>query len=317
MESRRVNCFCALALLIAAVPGWAETESGDSGESPAPAVPVDEIALELSSPVVRLGIVGWDFQYRTYQGSLPEADDQTGITNVFTIAWPFELSNGWNLQLQMTIPVLGDQPNWKPEWYLDYAEFVLRQIPSLDPAAGELTPGHDHMGDIGLDIGFSKVSEDGFITMWGLSNVMPTSEDLSASRDQWLLGPEFAFGQMTDWGLYGIRAKHLTNIYGEVNNEVEGVDTNETTLELFYTYALGNGWQIESNPTIMYDWEAVSGNEWTLPLGAGASKTVRFGSVPTKFAFDIQYFVLSPDRLGPEWMFRFAITPVFSSKILN
>ena len=80
---------------------------------------------------------------------------------------------------------------------------------------------------------------------------------------------------------------------------------------------MGNGWQIESNPTILYDWEAISGHEWTVPIGAGVSKTMRLGSVPVKLAFDIQNFVVSPDRFGPKWQFTLSFTPVISTKLLR
>ena len=80
---------------------------------------------------------------------------------------------------------------------------------------------------------------------------------------------------------------------------------------------MGNGWQIESNPTILYDWEAISGHEWTVPIGVGASKTMRLGRVPVKLAFDVQEYVLSSDRLGPDWQVTFSITPVLSTKLLR
>jgi hypothetical protein len=317
MSTMYTKWTCILALLGAPALGWAEPASNEAGESHEQAVSVDDIALELSSPASRLLSLGWDFEYRTYQGDLPEADEQTGISNIFTLSWPIQLRSGKTLQLRTTIPVLGDQPYWKPVWYLDYTEVTLRAVPDLDPTVGEFSPGHDHLQDVGLDFGISDVNESGFISYWGIANVLPTSEDLSAERGQWLLGPDLAFGQITDWGLYGVRFRHLTSVTGEGNHEVENLDTNETTLELFYTYALGNGWQIESNPVVLYDWEAVSGNEWTVPIGAGASKTVMLGRVPMKLAFDLQYFVVSPDRLGPEWLFRMALTPVFSSKLLQ
>ena len=237
-------------------------------------ISVDEIALELSNPVTALRSLAWDIEYRTYQGDLPAANDQTGITNVFTTSWPIKLSNGKSLLLSATLPIKGDQPYWKPVFYLDYDDFVIRQLPNIDETMGGFGSGHDHMGDIGIDIGYGGVNESGFISMLGLATVLPTSEDTSAARQQWLLGPEIALGQVTSWGLLSARVKHLTNIDGEGDQELGKLDTNETTLKLFFAYALGNGWQIESNPIILYDWEAVSGNEWTVPIGAGVSKTI-------------------------------------------
>ena len=295
----------------------AATASDESPVDDRPAISVDEIALELSNPVTALRSLAWDIEYRTYQGDLPEAGDQTGLTNVFTTSWPIKLSNGKNLLLSATLPIKSDQPYWKPVLYLDWDEFVIRQVPFIDETMGGFSSGHDHMGDIGIDIGYGGVNENGFLSMVGIATVFPTSEDQSARRGQWLIGPEFALGQVTRWGLFGVRAKHLTDIDGESVQEVGKLDTNETTLKLFYAYALGNGWQIESNPIILYDWEAVSGNEWIVPIGLGMSKTIMLGRVGTKLAFDIQHYVVSPDRFGPEWLFTFSLTPVLSSKLLR
>ena len=146
----------------------------------------------------------------------------------------------------------------------------------------------------------------------GLASVLPFSEDRSTSRDLVLLGPEFSLGQVTRWGLIGAKAKHLTSVARE-----DQWETNDTTVKIFFAYGLGNGWQIESNPIIFYDWEAVSGNEWTVPIGAGVSKTMMVGSVPLKLAFEIQKYVVTPDRFGPEWLFRFSLTPVLSTRLLR
>ena len=112
--------------------------------------------------------------------------------------------------------------------------------------------------------------------------------------------------------MIGARAKHLTDVSGDRPWSI-----NETTVKIFFAYGLSNGWQIESNPIILYDWEAASGNEWTVPIGAGMSKTAMPGGVPLKLAFEIQHFVISPDRFGPEWLLKVSFTPVISTKLLR
>ena len=307
---------CIFALLGSAAFALAEPASDESVKPVSSALSVDEIALELSSPAPRLGGIAVDMEYTTFQGSLPEADDQTAFRSVITGSWPIRLSSGNDLLLRATLPILGDQPYWQPANRRDYADFVIRQVPSIDPTTGQFITGHDHLGDISVDVGYGGVNENGLTHMFGIVITAPTSEDRSARRAQWLVGPEIALGRTTRWGLYGVRAQHLTDISGEGKQEVD-LDTNETTLRLSFAYALGNGWQIESNPVISYDWEAVSDNKWTVPVGAGVSKTVLLGSVPMKMAVELHNYVVSPDRFGPEWLLRFAVTPVFSSKLLR
>jgi hypothetical protein len=274
---------------------------------------VAEIALELNTPFSRLPNVSWALEYRTYQGDLPGAGDQTALKNVFAVSWPFEMDNGRSLLLRAALPVLGDQPAWQREAGLEYTEFAIRQAPDIDPATGEFILGHNHMGDLAFGLSYGGVNENGVISSLGIANVAQTSEDGSGKRNQWLMGPEASLGQYTDWGLVGIRATHLTDIYGEPAS-LPGMKTNETTLEIYLTYAFGNGWQFESNPVILFDWEAVSGNKWSIPVSAGLSKTSMFGRFPVKIAVDLQHFVVSADRFGPEWLFRFSLTPFVSSE---
>lgn len=273
---------------------------------------VDQIALEFNSPFSRLSSFSWDYEYRTYQGELPGAGEQTGIKNLFTTSWPIRLRNGKNLLIRAMLPHYGNQPGWQPNIWVEYSESTIRQVPSFNEETEGFVTGHDHLGDFAFDISYGSVTENGLISSFGIASVSNTSEDGSAKRNSWLMGPQVALGQFTDWGLIGMRATHLTDIYGDGPEALPGMHTNETTLELFFSYAYANGWQIESKPTILYDWEAVSGNNWSVPISAGLSRTFLAGRMPMRLAFDLQHFVLSPDRFGPEWLFRFSLAAAFS-----
>ena len=309
---RRFHGSYLTALLLLPGLGAANGATGLTYDDIGPAKSFDEIALELSDPANGLRGITWDIEFTQYQGNLREANEQTSLRNIFTLSWPVRFNNGRHLMLRATIPVNSDQPGWKPLPELDWADFLLRQAPEIwnEQTAG-FGVGHDHIGAIGFDIGYGGSNENGFSSMFAIANVTPTSEDGSARRNQWLIGPEISFAKVTGWGLFGLRARHLTDLYGEGEHLVEDVHTNETTLRLNFAYALGNGWLIESNPEILYDWEAVSGNEWIVPVGAGASRTFGIGRVPVKMGFELQYFVVSPDRFGPEWQIRFLLAPVF------
>ena len=311
----RCKSIGAVALLALSALGFAGPAACEPGSF---SLPVDEIALELSNPVTALRNFGFEGEYRTYQGDLPGADDLDSYRMVFTPSWPIPLGNGKNLLLRARIPVNGDQPSWNPVTYLTWEEFLVRQAPapgsdpnsrwSLDPETGSFSYGHDNLGNIGFDVGYGGVTDSGLISALSLVNVAVTSDDLSARRGQWLLGPEVTLGRFTQWGLIGVRAKHLTNVHGEGDQELD-YDTNETTLNVFVAYSLGQGWQIESNPVILYDWEAVSGNQWYVPVGAGVSRTMRLGRRPVKIGVELQHFVVSPERFGKEWLLKFNLTP--------
>ncbi len=314
---RLLRSACCIVFFALPVLGQSVASANEVAAIQSRAFSVDEIALELENPVTGLRSFGWDLRYTTFQGNLPDADSQTAYSGVFAPSWPIRLSNGKHLLLSATITINGDQPGWKPVGWIDYAGWLIRQLPDFDETVGGFASGHGHLDNLAFEIGYGGVDENGVISKFGIANVAPTSDDRSAMRRQWLIGPELALGRMTSWGLYGMRAKHLTDIWTGSDPQDVDFNTNETTLKLFFAYSLGNGWQIEANPVILYDWEAVSGNEWTVPVGAGVSKTFMLGKAPVKLGVEIQNHVVSPDRFGPEWLVNLNLTPVISTRLLR
>jgi len=286
---------------------------GDDTTTP-PVMSTDEIAKELSNPVTALRSIGNEIEFSSFQGSLPGSDDQSELIYRFSPSFPVQLQNGKNILIRASIPVFLREPEWlvdfgHPAWVdgRDYTDFLLRQSPQITPDSGDFRTAHGHLGDFNYDIAYGGVSGNGFIAMYGIAGVFASSQNTSGSRNQTLLGPEVAFGKRADWGVIGVWLKHLVDITGD-----KTFNTNESTLDLFFAYSLGNGWQIISNPTILYDWEADRGNELLLPLGGGVAKTTRIGKIPVKMELEIQNYLVSPDRFGPQWLLSFKITPVIS-----
>lgn len=271
---------------------------------------LDEIAIDLINPVSSLGTMINDFNYTTFQGDLPESDDQDRWEYNITPSIPFPLSNGKTIVLRFTFPINLGEPTYLADGQ-EYAAWRIRQDADVIPADGAFFSGHSFLDDLSFDLSYGGTRDDGFISMYGIKVVMPTSRDASIERDQWLLGPEVAFGKITDWGIYGVKASHLTNV-ADLNKEDRGYDfnTNITSLKIFFAYGLGNGWQVISNPDIQYDWEGAGSNKLALPLGIGIAKTTRLGKIPFKVSAEIQNYLASPDAFGPQWQLKLNITPV-------
>ncbi|MEO9779411.1 MAG: hypothetical protein ABJH07_15470 [Sedimentitalea sp.] len=83
-----------------------------------------------------------------------------------------------------------------------------------------------------------------------------------------------------------------------------------TSVQAFVFYGLGNGWLIGSGPTISYDWNAASGDEWTVPLQMALSKTTSIGSGIIKLNFSVERNVVRPSAFAEDWTYTFAISPV-------
>jgi hypothetical protein len=267
---------------------------------------LDDIARDLSNPVSAISYIANDFEYRTYQGDLPGAGDQTSEVYLFRPSVGIPLRNGRNIMLRAAVPIHLSQPKYVADH--EYYDHLIRQRADIMPRDGEFETGHSFEGDMFYDAAYGGISDNGWITMYGVAGVLGTSKDGSAARNQNLLGPEFAFGKVTGWGVIGTWLTHMVDVSG--SGWVE-VDTQLTSARIFFSYSLGNGWQIFSNPVITYDWEAVSGNKLLLPISAGVSKLTRIGKMPLNLALDIQNYIVSPDAYGPEWLMRFTVTPVF------
>ena len=61
---------------------------------------------------------------------------------------------------------------------------------------------------------------------------------------------------------------------------------------------LPNAWQVGFNPGITYDHKASKGNRWNVPVGIVVAKMTKFGGLPVKIQFGIEYSVVSQDDFG-------------------
>lgn len=269
---------------------------------------LDEIATDLVNPASGIAHIANDVVYRTSQGDLPDAGDQTGVNYLFRPSLGLSLANGKKVLFRATVPLVYKQAKYVAD--REYYDYLIRQRADTMPTDGFFETGHSFLGDISYDFAYGGVSDNNWITMYGIAGLLATSKDTSAARGQYLLGPEFALGKVTDWGVIGAWATHLVDVSGD---NPANIDTRLTSLKVFFAYGLGNGWQLISNPVITYDWEGASGNKLLLPIGGGIAKTTRIGRIPVQLALDIQNYVVSPDAFGPKWLMTFRFTPVFAN----
>ncbi|MCP4259966.1 MAG: hypothetical protein GY774_21000 [Planctomycetes bacterium] len=267
-----VVTFVLTAVLIS-TSAMAQEPSGKSAE---------EVARELANPNTPLASLNFKLQYRTYEGDLPNADEQDGTTLLFQPTFPFPLDSGATVFFRPAIPLQFNQPVFESS-KLDFDdEFGL--------------------GDITFDLAYGRTSDTGLLLAGGIVATVPTATDEKLGADRWTIGPEFLIGKLSKKYVLGAFPNHQWDIGGSGN-----ADINLTTVQLFGVYLPGGGWNVGSSPIMSYDWE---GEEWTVPLNFTFGKTVIMGGRAWKFAVEFNYYLEQPDAFGPEWMIGFNISPV-------
>lgn len=72
-------------------------------------------------------------------------------------------------------------------------------------------------------------------------------------------------------------------------------DVNFLSWQFFVNYNFEDSWYLTSSPTITADWDASSDDRWTVPIGGGAGKLVRFGNQPVDFKLQGFWYAEKPD----------------------
>lgn len=252
-----------------------------------------ELAKELANPATPLSSLGNNLEFRSFDGDLPGAGDQESWTYTFQPAFPFPQGDGKILALRPAIP-------------------IILQQPVFNAAEGRFK-NESGLGDMGFDFIYGGTSPEGWITLAGLFGVLPTHTDDTLGSDQWRLGPNAVLGKASKTLTLGAVINHVWDIAG--GDDEPG--TSLSTINYFYAYNLGGGWQIASGPSATYNWKADSGQRWTIPLGIGLSKTFIAGKLPIKSQLQIFYNVEEPDAFAQDWGLKLTFSPVVKNPFVR
>ena len=204
-------------------------------------------------------------------------DETQNILNIQPVI-PVSLSEKWNLITRTIMPVI-----WQPE-------FV--------PGRGRTTG----LGDINFT-GFLSPADSGKLT-WGAGPVIlfPSATDDALGTGKWGAGPSAVFLMMSPPWVSGVL---INNIWSFAGSDTRG-DVNQMLLQPFVNYNLPKGWYLVSAPIITANWEAESGNRWTIPIGMGVGKVLRLGKLP--FNCSAQgYYNLDKPVTGGDWTLRLQV----------
>ena len=260
----RIAGAAALALVLA-VPAAAQEKALTPEQK-------EKLAKAAQNPVAAM--ISVPFQLNTSFGTLSPYDRTQNILNIQPVI-PVTISKDWNLITRTILPVV-----FQP----DYAA----------------TGSTDGIGDINVSL-FMSPAKPGKV-IWGLGAALafPTGSPVTLSAGKFTAGPSFVVLTMPGPWVLGMIANNTWSYAGQ---------TNKSAVNLFYSQVFVNynikktGWYLTSAPVITANWEASSGNVWTVPLGAGAGKIVRVGRLPLNINVSAYGYAVKPDY-GPTWTLR-------------
>jgi hypothetical protein len=173
-----------------------------------------------------------------------------------------------------------------------------------------------HLGTFGLgDMNpsfFMSPAHPGAL-IWGIGPafLLPTASDDNLGTGKFSIGPTaVALVQPAHWTI-GALVSNLWSVAGPSDR----ADVNLLTLQYFLNYNLPNGWSVGSSPILTANWNASSGNVWTVPVGLNVAKVFKAGAQPMNAQAGYFYNAVRPDvPPSPKAQIRFQVSLLFPKK---
>jgi hypothetical protein len=260
---------------------------------------LDDVGKKLANPLADLWALNFNsFVPGFFDGDVNQGDAKLGATTVFQPILPIPLSgegaDEFRVILRPVVPIVWGTPT--PDGFdkFDY---------------------NSGIGDIQLPFVFSV--PDSIAGKWilGAGPVFefPTATDDDLGADQWSAGPAIAVGHKGEKLTSVLFFNYFWNVAGA--DQGDKPDTSKGSLLYSFQYALGNGWQVGTNPNITYNDNASAGNKWNVPIGAFIGRTVKMGNQPVNIKLGVEYSAIRPDDFGQQAAIRLQVTPIIPGLI--
>jgi len=225
-----------------------------------------ELAKAAQNPVADMNSIPVQFNW-TSGGAL--GDETQQVINLQPVL-PLPLDDDWNLISRTIVPM------------------VNLPGPGVDRIKG--------IADIQEQLYLTPTKSTGVTYGFGPIISFPTATNPALETGQFALGPTFVILKIGKKWVYGAVANQLWRIAGSTSTEA----INSFFVQPFINYNLRRGWAISSAPAITADWNAPSGQEWTVPLGLGVSKITMIGKQPMNVLLQYYHNVTRPDNAGAD-----------------
>ena len=172
---------------------------------------------------------------------------------------PIGVAKDWNLIIRWITPTI-----WQP-----------------DPSVKDI--GFYGIGDMQPTF-FLSPKKTGKV-IWGVGPyfILPTATNPFLGQGKFSLGPSVvALVQPGHWTIGA-----LVNNAWSVAGPSDRANVNQMLLQYFINYNLEKGWFLTWSPIVTANWQAASGNVWTVPVGGGVGRVFRLGFQPVSLAAQV------------------------------
>lgn len=200
---------------------------------------------------------------------------QNPVSDLVSIPFQFNFNTGGGLEDRTSL-VLNIQPVVPVKGVLREWNIIARTIVPYVSLPGPGGARQSGFGDIQEELFFTPAVPGSLV--WGIGPVFsfPTATADLAATGSWAVGPAGVVVKTTGpFVLGGL----LSNLW-TFADEGGAPEFNQFLLQPFINYNFGKGWAVAFAPIITANWDAPDGEEWTVPLGVGLTRTTVFNGRP-------------------------------------
>lgn len=280
MKSRN-SWIVLVALFALSAPLLAQQASGLTSE--------EDLAKAAQNPVAAM--ISLPFQVNVtpnYGIDLLQKRDTQYVLNIQPVV-PLKLNADWNLITRTIVPVIS-QP---------------LPVGDSSPVGG--------IGNIQETLFFSP-SKPSKVT-WGVGPAFqfPTATSQILGSSKWSGGPGLVILTMPGNWVLGALLQNVWSFAGPQN----APKVNQFLFQYFVNYNFKGGWYLTSSPVNTADWtQSDNKDRWTVPIGIGGGKIMRWGKQPVNITFQYYYNLVRPTGSVPSgpYTIRFQLQFLFPKK---